>query len=198
MLVQAFYKFFYRVKVCGLDRLPKTGPYIIAANHLSIHDPILLSAFVNPHIRFMAKEELFRIPIIRYLICRLGAFPVSRTGSCISAIRHSIHLLENGKTVGIFPEGTRNRLDTRLSAKPGVGFIAARSHADVKIIPIAISLRPRQWFKHHYIIIGEPIHVINPDDYRSLAQYVLQTIYALKKDGYRENRVRLKRGFTPE
>ncbi len=117
MFVQAHYKFFYRVKVYGQEHVPTTVPDIMAANHMSAHDPILLAAFLHPGIHFMAKEELFRNPVLHRVVRWLGAFPVSRSGSCISAIRHSLRLLKNDKIVGIFPEGKRNRLNIELPAQ---------------------------------------------------------------------------------
>ena len=99
----------HRVSVRGLEKLPFCGPYIVASNHISTHDPILLAAFLNENIKFMAKEELFRVPVVRSIVKRLDAFPVHRNGIGIGAIRHAIRLLNMGQTVGIFPEGTRNR-----------------------------------------------------------------------------------------
>ncbi len=62
-VVQLYYKVFHRVSVRGLEKLPVCGPYIVASNHISNHDPILLAAFLNHNIKFMAKEELFRVPV---------------------------------------------------------------------------------------------------------------------------------------
>lgn len=75
ILVRGFYRRVYRVQVVGLDKLPRSGRIILATNHISLHDPILLSAFLDPGIRFMAKEELFRIPVLRNMIRRLPRPP---------------------------------------------------------------------------------------------------------------------------
>lgn len=76
-----------------------------------------------------------------------------------------------------------------------MGFIAAKSR-DVKIIPIAIYRHQHQWFKPHYIIVGDPIHVTNADGYRSLAQYVMETIYDLKNGCQTESTI--PRGIIPQ
>ena len=179
-VIRCGYKLLFRVKVIGKDNLPQSGRTIIAANHISSHDPILLRIFVHPHIRFMAKDELFRTPFIGWVIRRAGAYPVIRTTIGIGAIRHSIRLLSDNQIVGIFPEGTRNRRRCKMKAKPGVGFIATKA-GGVSIVPIAITLRPRQWFRRSYIVVGEPIFVTDTKSihYRDLADAVMTTVYEL-------------------
>lgn len=181
ILVRGFYRRVYRVQVVGLDKLPRTGRIILAANHTSLHDPIIMSAFLDPGIRFLAKEELFHIPILGNMIRRFGAYPVPRAGCCLGAIRHSLHLLNHREIVGIFPEGTRNRHRLKLPAKPGVGFIATRIK-DVTLVPIAITLQPYQLFRRHYVIVGDPILLKDSEqiNYRVLAQHVMDVIYSLK------------------
>jgi 1-acyl-sn-glycerol-3-phosphate acyltransferase len=171
-----FYRSFYRVRVYGLDRLPQRGPFIVAANHVTVHDPILLGAFLHPGIRFMAKAELFEVPGLGHVIRRFGAFPVRRQGIGIGAVRHAIRLLGKGQVVGIFPEGTRSRTGALLPAKPGVGFIAVRS--GVPIVPVAISFNPRRLFRRHFIVVGEPIHLTEAlyTNYRLLSQRVMDRI----------------------
>lgn len=181
-LVQVFYRALYRVRVIGLERLPRSGPTIIAANHISMHDPVILSAFLNHPICFMAKEELFRVPFVSWLIKRCGAFPVSRNRVGIAAIRHSMRLLSAGRVVGIFPEGTRNPRGLPLEAKPGVGFIATKV-PDVCIVPMAITVRPYHFFRPHYLILGKPIsvaHLLQNGDYRYLATLVMEKIRELQ------------------
>lgn len=177
-IIQIYYKTSHGVTVNGGEKLPVCGPYIIASNHISNHDPILLGVFLNPTIKFMAKDELFRIPVLRSIVKKLNAFPVKRTGTGIGAIRYAILLLKMGEVVGIFPEGTRNRDGRQLPWKPGVGFIVTKANL-VPIVPIAICARRAKLFRQFHIIVGEPIIPFH-SDYRLLAQDVMQTIQNLK------------------
>ena len=176
--VQLYYKVFHGVSILGLEKLPDCGPYIVASNHISNHDPILLGAFLNHTIKFMAKEELFRIPVLSLIAKRFGAFPVYRNGIGIGAIRHAIRLLNMGQTVGIFPEGTRNRDGSPIPYKPGVGFIATRSNRAI-IVPIAICTKQRRFFRPFHIVVGDPITPFD-SNYRLLTEQVMQTIESLK------------------
>ncbi|MCL6633690.1 MAG: 1-acyl-sn-glycerol-3-phosphate acyltransferase [Alicyclobacillus herbarius] len=176
-LVRLYYQVFYRVRVMG-HPIPdlSQGPVIVAGNHVSMNDPVLLSAFLSPSIRFMAKEELFRVPGLCWLIRKMGAFPVVRRGIGIGAIRKGLAILRAGGMVGIFPEGTRNHGGPLLPAKPGVGFLAVRTGA--VIVPVAITLRPRRIFRRNEIRVGQPIVVTSQwkSDYRALARHVLATV----------------------
>lgn len=180
--IRWFYKLFYGIKVVGRENLPKDfQSTIIVANHISAHDPILLSTFIHPNIHFMAKQELFRHPTIAWFIRKLGAFPVSRTGPCIRPVRHAIRLIEDRKIVGIFPEGKRNHTGIRLAAKAGSGFVASKV-SYTNVLPVAITLQPRQLFHSHHIVIGKVITLSDPlRDYRAFSQSLLTTIYALKE-----------------
>jgi 1-acyl-sn-glycerol-3-phosphate acyltransferase len=177
-VVQLYYKVSHRVSVRGLEKLPVCGPYIVASNHISNHDPILLAAFLNHNIKFMAKKELFRVPVLRSIVKRLDAFPVHRNGIGIGAIRHAIRLLNMGQTVGIFPEGTRNRDGRPIPYKPGVGFIATRSNCAV-IVPVAICAQQRRFFRSFHIVVGDPITPLD-SDYRLLTEHVMKAINGLK------------------
>ncbi|WP_067934702.1 lysophospholipid acyltransferase family protein [Alicyclobacillus kakegawensis] len=177
-LVRLYYRVFYRVRIIGRHRLWRLqqGPLLVAGNHVSMNDPVLLSAFLSPSIRFMAKEELFRVPGVSWLIRRMGAFPVHRRGIGIGAIRTGLRILEQQGVVGIFPEGTRNRGQGLLPAKPGVGFLAVRTGS--VILPVAIALHPRWVFRRNYILIGRPI-VVRPyerADYRALSRQVMAVV----------------------
>ena len=84
------------------DEMPDGG-VILASNHFSGKDILILMAASNRQIRFMAKKELFRIPLLRTLMKAMGAFPVDRGGSSVSAVRRALELLNAGEVVGIFP-----------------------------------------------------------------------------------------------
>jgi 1-acyl-sn-glycerol-3-phosphate acyltransferase len=119
----------FRARVVGTENVPRSGPLIVACNHVSYLDPPAL-CFCPRRISFMAKKELFEIPILSSLMWTLGTYPVDRKGSARSAIKRSLAVLQRGGTVGIFPEGTRN-LDGDARPQTGVALLAALSGAPV-------------------------------------------------------------------
>ncbi|MBP2633957.1 MAG: plsC [Firmicutes bacterium] len=132
----AIFRYGFRCKVVGSDNIPKQGGVIIAANHLSLWDPPLAATFVPRYIHFMAKEELFKIPILGYIIRKLHSFPVRRGASDRAAIRTAITLLNDGHCLGLFPEGTRSKTGTIRKAEPGLALIALK--AGVPVVPTAV------------------------------------------------------------
>lgn len=120
----------WRMRVYGADNVPKTGPLIIACNHVSYFDPPVLGTTSPRRISYMAKEELFRIPVLGPAIRAVGAYPVDRSGSATSAIKRSVEVLRAGGVIGIFPEGGRN-LSGSEQAREGVALLASLGKAPV-------------------------------------------------------------------
>lgn len=136
------------------------GPYILVSNHISNPDPVLLCAALKkqqPH--FMAKKELFNVPVLRGLIKALGAYPVNRGSGDVSAIKNSIKMLEEGMCIGIFPQGHRRKgVDPRTTeVKNGAAMIAA--HAKATILPCYIKTKKNKlaFLSRVDIYIGKPI-----------------------------------------
>jgi 1-acyl-sn-glycerol-3-phosphate acyltransferase len=144
----------YRWQVIGREHIPKEGPVILCANHISLWDPPLLGSGIDRQVNFMAKEELFKIPVLSFLITKFGAFPVKRGAGDRAAIRTTLKLLEEGKIFGIFPEGTRSTTGEPGEAMPGVAMFALKSEAAV--IPVAI-IGPYRPFRSIKIVYGKPI-----------------------------------------
>lgn len=124
----------FRLHVDGEKFIPRKGPAILAANHVSFIDPIIIWIAVRRPIHFMAKKELFRFHLFGWLLRQLGAFPVNRHRINLQAFKRAASLLKAGEIVAIFPEGTRGDGVQLRSAKPGIGLIAARTGAPV--IPV--------------------------------------------------------------
>lgn len=124
----------------GVEHLPMTGPAIVAANHVSYLDPPLIGSVMRRRIHFMAKEEVFAIPLLGSFLHAIGSFPLCRRKAVdVTAVRHALRILERGDVLGIFPEGTRNRnhdFREMLRFYDGVGWLALRAQAPV--IPVAI------------------------------------------------------------
>ncbi len=155
-------RLFHRIRVKGRENEPRRGDgsYLVICNHLTWRDPIFLCASLRqqqPH--FMAKKELFRIPVFNWMIRALGAYPVNRGGADVGAIRHTIRMLEDGKTVGMFPQGHRNNgVDPRTTKiHAGAAMIALR--AGVPILPVFIRVPDNRMraFCRKEVIIGKPI-----------------------------------------
>lgn len=160
-LLAPLIRLLFGVKIISPENEPEQGrPLIVAANHISAADPVLICASLRKHQpRYMAKKSLFKIPLLKQLISAFGAFPIDRTGSALGAIKTSIALLEDGNCLGIFPQGHRypgtSPRDTEV--KKGVGMIAAHTKAD--ILPIAIKTKNYRcpFLRRTYIIIGKPV-----------------------------------------
>lgn len=127
----------FRLRVQGAEHIPSSGPALIVSNHQSILDPPVIGGAARRQIYFLAKAELFRIPVFGRLIRRLNARPVRREGADTRALRTAALLLNEGKALLVFPEGTRS-LDGRLGeGKAGVGMLAVTSGAPV--VPAYVS-----------------------------------------------------------
>jgi len=157
ILLEAFFRLFFTYDCSGTEKLPSTGPVIIAANHPSYLDPILLSLEMERPIRFMAWDGLFRVPFLGALMQAFGAFPVDvRTGQGHEAFEKAKDLILSGEVVGIFPEGKRSRtgwMEPHLRA--GAARLAWETGA--LLIPATITGAFRAW--PHYRSFPRPAHV---------------------------------------
>jgi 1-acyl-sn-glycerol-3-phosphate acyltransferase len=121
------------VKITGLELVPREGPLIVACNHASLVDPPLLGGAIAPARgpRFLAKKELFRVPLLSWFMRGVGVIPLDRGSADHSAMRAALDTLEAGGSVAIFPEGTRMSPGERRSPKLGVSFLSGRTRARV-------------------------------------------------------------------
>lgn len=158
-LLRPVIKFFYRAECHGLENVPENGAVIIAANHLHALDPFFISEFVNRDIRFMGKEELFKIPLIGPLFKKAGMIPVNRTMVSRECIDDALKALDDGYAFCIFPQGTRRKgKDPRKTPiKNGVGMFAYYSKAPVVPVLIESKNMRTRLFRKTKIHIGKPI-----------------------------------------
>jgi 1-acyl-sn-glycerol-3-phosphate acyltransferase len=126
----------FRLEGVGRDHVPGTGPVLVASNHRSFLDPFVLGSLVRRPMYFVAKQELFRNPINGWFLNCLGAFPVCRGASDSEALITSRVLLERGRVVTVFPEGTRVRTGSLREPRRGVGRLALETGAQV--VPAAV------------------------------------------------------------
>lgn len=153
--VRMFARVVWRARVYGAQNVPTTGPLVIACNHVSYLDPPLMGCFAPRRIRYMAKKELFVVPVLGGVIRALGAYAVDREGSATAAIKRSLQVLQAGGVVGIFPEGRRN-LTGDTPAQTGVALLS--SLAQVPVVPACIRGTGRALrFARVTVAFGEPI-----------------------------------------
>jgi 1-acyl-sn-glycerol-3-phosphate acyltransferase len=142
-LTVAAAKLLFRLEGRGLEHVPASGAVLLAANHSSVLDPPLVGAMAPRHLSFLAKADLFRIPLFGALIRRLNARPLRREGADPGALRTALRILEEGGALLIFPEGTRGNEGTLRPAKAGAGMLAVLSGAPV--VPVYIAGSGRVW-----------------------------------------------------
>lgn len=130
------FKIFWKINVIGIENVPKEGGLILASNHVSYLDPIVLGITMKRKVYFIAKKEAFSNIFGNILLKNLNAFPVDRGKNDIRSLKKSLNILEEKKVLGIFPEGTRS-LDGELQElKLGIIKIAMRT--GVPILPVGI------------------------------------------------------------
>lgn len=147
----------FRWRVVGRENLPAGGPVILCANHRSYWDPPVVGVASHPRVvHFMAKEELFRVPVLAAVFRAVGAFPVKRGAADLGSLRRAMVLLKAGRAVGVFLEGGRVKSGDLGEGQPGAVYLAAATGAP--IVPVAIqgSMRP---FSRLVVRIGAPIDV---------------------------------------
>ena len=134
----ALMRLFFRLEVVSPGLVPATGPVLLVSNHVSVLDPPFVGGAAPRPLYFMAKEELFRIPLLGRLIRALNARPVRRDGSDTRALKAALAQLEEGHALLVFPEGTRGEEGRPLrEGKAGVGMLAVLSGAPV--VPVYVS-----------------------------------------------------------
>lgn len=126
------YKIFYNFRLEGVENIPQDRALVLASNHRSYADPVLLTMPMKLPVTYMAKEELFqKNKLFAAFITMLGAFPVKRGAGDMKVIEDSVAILKSNRHLVIFPEGTRSKDGKVGKGKTGVALIAAKSGADV-------------------------------------------------------------------
>ena len=128
---------YFHLRLQGVAHLPSTGALVLACNHLSNLDPVLLAAVCPRPINYLAKVELFRIPVLGSFIRRYGAIPLRRSASDPEAIRLAEQVLEQQQVLALFPEGTRSRTGQLKPFRFGAARLALKHN--VPLVPAAIS-----------------------------------------------------------
>jgi 1-acyl-sn-glycerol-3-phosphate acyltransferase len=165
-----------RLRVIGKQNVPTEGPVVLCANHTSLLDPPLLGSPLHRKVHFMAKAELFDVPILGTVISKVGAFPVKRGGVSRESIRLATSLLKEGKVMGIFPEGSRS--NSGGMGQKGAASLALKSGATV--VPVAI-IGNYSFFRPMTIVYGNPMDLsefagASSDDLEQATNKIMATI----------------------
>lgn len=159
-ILPLYYRIVFGLKIEGIENIPESGAVILASSHVSGRDPVFLGCSSKRQIHYMAKASLFKNKLLAAIIRYAGAFPVERGTGGTDALQEAYDLLENGRMVGVFIEGTRSKTGELLKPKTGISLLAFRTHAPV--VPISIIGRggkcPRAFGKM-MISIGKPLSI---------------------------------------
>ena len=180
------YHIVYDMHFEGLENLPEKEGVIVASNHRSYADPVLLTMYMKRPMHYMAKEELFKNKLFGAFITMLGAFPVKRGVGDMKVIEDSVAFLEKGHNLVIFPEGTRMKENKVGRGKTGVALIAAMSGADVLPVGICfegtkLHFRTKLTIKIGKLIPHEEIAVSSEREHRELRRVKERIMSSLKE-----------------
>lgn len=184
-VLSVWLRIWYHIEVQGTENIPQQGGYIICSNHRTEMDPLYLSWGIKSQLYFMAKAELFRIPFIGFCVKKLEAFPVERGKGDTGAIDYAAKVVQNGKILGMFPEGTRSRDGKLLRGKSGLAVVASRTGADV--LPVGIKFQEPPHFRskidirYGKMIHNNELHIENnkPSDIKEATSRIMSEIAAL-------------------
>lgn len=164
----------YRIRHLHAERIPASGPVVLAANHESIIDPWFLGTATSRPVHYLAKAELFHYPVVKQVLDGLGCIPVRRQGDLGRAASAANLVLERGEVVGLFPQGTclpyRNRPWRRGAAR--LALAAGAPLVPVLLVGTERSIQPRTrriGFPEVTIVVGEPLPTAGTEPTRKAA-----------------------------
>jgi 1-acyl-sn-glycerol-3-phosphate acyltransferase len=156
LVIKPLLRAWFRMRVEGAGHLPASGPAILAANHRSNMDPVLLACAVKRPVAFMAKAELFVGPL-GWILRIIGQFPVQRGGIDREALRQTSAVLARGGVLGLFPEGTRGS-GSFASVHAGLAYIVVRQRCPV--VPVAIFGTERVRRRLGWLPLASPVRIV--------------------------------------
>ncbi|HEY8496683.1 MAG TPA: lysophospholipid acyltransferase family protein [Limnochordales bacterium] len=190
-VLRPLFGWYFHWRLEGFHHLPKTGPAIVAANHVNYLDPLVIGSALPRTVHFMAKHELFENRILAWVLPRVHAFPVKRGQPDRQAIRRALDILAAGEVVGIYPEGTRSETGELQDMQGGAALLALKSGAPVVPLAViglekALDVGARRWPRRTPVTIrmGPPISFppvdhIDRTTLRSASQEIHRAIAAL-------------------
>lgn len=175
-VVNGVFRVFLFFKVKGKENIPKEGAFLLCSNHRAYIDPVLIAAGCKRQLTFMAKDDLFKKPVLGWLIKSFGAFPIKRGKGDAAAIMATLKIMKKGGATVIFPEGTRMKKGVRKRINSGIIRLAVQ--CNVPIVPAFLTANS--------VTYGEPVSyekysddVQDCDVMQHLADELMDTIYSL-------------------
>jgi 1-acyl-sn-glycerol-3-phosphate acyltransferase len=168
-LCRIAHQMFFRGEAAGLENLPQSGGYIVAANHASLLDPPIVGQFLPRQVSFFARKTLWKPGIAAWWLDAVGTIPVDRDGGVsIDAVKRVLHALAAGRVVIVFPEGTRSRSGEPQLPRPGVGLLACK--ARVPVVPARVFGSFEAFGRDGRLRLGSPVSVtygrpLSPEEY---------------------------------
>jgi 1-acyl-sn-glycerol-3-phosphate acyltransferase len=153
-ICRTYFRLFYRWHIIGRENIPADGSLLVVSNHISLLDPPLVGSGMTRQLTFMTKAELFKIPILSWVLRNVGAFPVKRGTGDREALRLALKLLEEDRALLMFPEGTRSKSGEMEKGQSGAAFFALRSKAT--ILPAAV-IGTYKLFSKVTLVYGRPL-----------------------------------------
>jgi 1-acyl-sn-glycerol-3-phosphate acyltransferase len=172
-VVYGVFKPWYRIEAIGLEHFPKEGGVLLCANHIHNFDPLVVGIMAPRPVHYMAKEEIFSVPVLGNIVRKCNAFPVKRGFNDREALRTGLKLLKDGHVFGLFPEGTRSKTGEIGKGLSGAGFFALRTTA--LVVPCAI-IGPYKSFRKLKIVYGQPIDMDEIRKEKASAEQVTELI----------------------
>ena len=152
-------KILFFTKTAGIENENVEGPVVYAINHMSNWDPVIVALETKKPINFMAKKELFGVPVLKTILKWLGAFPIDRTGNDLVTLKMTINALKDGARICLFPQGTRcpDVEPSTTEVKGGTALLV--KHTKATVIPIGIYTKNYRvkLFRKIYVTVGKPI-----------------------------------------
>jgi len=175
----------FRIKFEGTENIPPGGGYILACNHRSNFDPVIIAQKVPVQVYYLAKVELLKNPVAGFIISRLGIIPVKRGEGDNSAIEKAVEIVRGGGVLGVFPEGSRSKDGVPLRPRSGAAVIASQTGADV--LPMAVTYAKGVRFggtvtvRYGQMIPNSDLGVApgSPTSLRKASKFVMDKIVAL-------------------
>jgi 1-acyl-sn-glycerol-3-phosphate acyltransferase len=172
-LCGTYLKSTYKPEIIGIENMPETGGILLCSNHIHNFDPPLVGVASPRDVHFMAKAELFTVPVLKNILPMINAFPVKRGMSDKTALKTGMQLLKDGNVLGLFPEGTRSKTGEIGEGLAGAGFFALKS--DAYVVPCAIVGQYARG-KKLKVVFGKPIDFTHLREQKATAKQATELI----------------------
>jgi 1-acyl-sn-glycerol-3-phosphate acyltransferase len=180
-------KILFRLQAKGRENIPSSGGFIIAANHTSFLDPVVLAVSCPRRLNFMARHDLFTIPLFGAFIRSVRAFPVRRDAADIAGLKEALNRLKKAGGLLVFPEGGRTEGEMSMRAESGIGFIAAKSR--VPVVPAFIEGAAKALGRHARFIrpakirvyFGKPVYYNDAELKGSYEQFAVRVMQEIRR-----------------